>query len=217
MTAIISKPAQNRLDRCALARPKWAKIQITRRKHTRGTLRIDVLVADAAVRVENAQHNGQIRGNTKLLGKYRKNQVAELERDSEAMLDRIISASDTRVIEAYEKRLAKHTMKQEDLKRKLEEFEVPQRNFEEMFEPAVEILSRPWKVWENRDYRGKRTLLRMLFVQKGSYSFNSGLRAGELSFPFKVLSDVNCMNEVLVEPRGVEPLTSCMPCKRSPN
>ena len=71
MTAIISKPAQNRLDSCALARPKWAKIRKPRRKHTRGTLRIDILVADAAVRVENAQQNGQTRGNTKLLGKYR--------------------------------------------------------------------------------------------------------------------------------------------------
>ncbi len=71
MTAIISKPAQNRLDSSASARPKWAKIRKPRRKHTRGTLRIDVLVADAAVRVENAQQNGKIRGNTKLLGKYR--------------------------------------------------------------------------------------------------------------------------------------------------
>jgi hypothetical protein len=33
-------------------------------------------------------------------------------------------------------------MKQEDLKRKLEELEVPQRNFKEMFEPVAEILSR---------------------------------------------------------------------------
>ena len=81
MTAIISKPAQNRLDSCALARPKWAKIL----KHTRGTLRIDVLVADAAVRVENAQQNGQIRGNTKLLGKYRLEQIAD--RQGAAFLD----------------------------------------------------------------------------------------------------------------------------------
>ncbi len=145
------------------------------------------------------------------------NQIAELERDSEAMLDRIISASDTRVIEAYEKRLAKQTMKQEELKRKLEDFEVPQRNFEEMFEPVAEILSRPWKVWKNSDCRGKKALLRMLFVQEASYSSKAGLRTGELSFPFKVLSDRYSLNEVLVEPRGVEPLTSCMPCKRSPN
>lgn len=89
MTAIISKPAQNRLDSCALARPKWAKIRKPRRKHTRGTLRIDILVADAAVRVENAQQNGQIRGNTKLLGKYRlKIRVSALLRTHQACPNR---------------------------------------------------------------------------------------------------------------------------------
>ena len=82
MTAIISKPAQNRLDRYALARPKWAKIRKPRRKHTRGTLRIDILVADAAVRVENAQQNGQNRGNTKILGKY---QLGSVDNHLEAM------------------------------------------------------------------------------------------------------------------------------------
>ena len=78
MTAIISKPAQNRLDSCVLARHKWAKIQKPRRKHTRGTLRTDILEADAAVRVENAQQNGQTCGNTKPLGKYRIIQILTL-------------------------------------------------------------------------------------------------------------------------------------------
>ncbi|WP_281973140.1 hypothetical protein [Ruegeria faecimaris] len=98
--------------------------------------------------------------------------------------------------------VARQTMKQEELKRKLEDFEVPHRNFEEMFEPVAEILSKSWKVWKKSDYRGKRVLLRMLFVQKGSYSSKSDLRTGELSFPFRFLSDAKYLNEVLVEPRG---------------
>jgi hypothetical protein len=88
MTAIISKPAQNRLDKCALARPKWAKIRKPRRKPTRGTLRIDILVADAAVRVENAQQNGQTRGKTKLLGKYRLNQNSLPRKQQDAVSER---------------------------------------------------------------------------------------------------------------------------------
>lgn len=54
MTVIILKPAQKRLDACVLARPKWTKIRKTRGNHTCGTLRRDALVADAAVKVENA-------------------------------------------------------------------------------------------------------------------------------------------------------------------
>jgi len=70
MTVIITKPRQKRLDSCVLARPKWTKIRETRKRPTCGTLKIDDLAADAAVRVDNVHENGQARGNTKLLGKY---------------------------------------------------------------------------------------------------------------------------------------------------
>ena len=58
MTATITKPGQKRLDSCVLAQLKWTKIRETRGKHTFGTLKIDDLAADAAVRVENVQENG---------------------------------------------------------------------------------------------------------------------------------------------------------------
>ena len=70
MTGGNLKSRQKRLDSCVLARPKWTKIRETREKPTCGTLKIDDLAADAAVRVENVHENGQARGNTKILGKY---------------------------------------------------------------------------------------------------------------------------------------------------
>ena len=76
MTGGNLKSRQKRLDSCVLARPKWTKIRETHEKPTCGTLKIDDLTADAAVRVENVHENGQARGNTKLLGKYQlKSQV----------------------------------------------------------------------------------------------------------------------------------------------
>ena len=74
MTAITTKLGQKRLDRCVLAQPKWAKIQEKPGKHAFVTLKIDDLLADTAVRVENAHENGQAPHNTKLLGKRRSTQ-----------------------------------------------------------------------------------------------------------------------------------------------
>ena len=71
MTAIMTKPAKKRLDSCVLTRPKWTKIREPRGNHTCGTLIIDDLATDAAVRVENAQQNGQDRYYKTLLGIYR--------------------------------------------------------------------------------------------------------------------------------------------------
>lgn len=51
--------------------PKWAKINEKLEKRACGTLKINDLIDNAAVRVENAHQNGQTRHNTTLLGKYR--------------------------------------------------------------------------------------------------------------------------------------------------
>lgn len=75
MTASTTKSRQIRLDNCVLGRPKWAKINENLEKRAYGTLKINDLSANAAVRVENAHQNGQTRHNTTLLGKYRINAV----------------------------------------------------------------------------------------------------------------------------------------------
>lgn len=69
MTAITTNPELKRLDNCVLARPKWAKINEKLEKRACGIL--NDLIANAAVRVENAHQNGQTRHNTTFLGKYR--------------------------------------------------------------------------------------------------------------------------------------------------
>lgn len=71
MTAITTKPELKRLDSCVLARPKRAKINEKLEKRACGTLKINDLIANAAVRVENAHQIGQNPRNNTLLGKYR--------------------------------------------------------------------------------------------------------------------------------------------------
>lgn len=71
MTAITTKPEQKRLDTRVLHTPKWDKINEGLEKRACGTLKINDLIANAAVRVENAHQNGQTRHNATLLGKNR--------------------------------------------------------------------------------------------------------------------------------------------------
>lgn len=74
MTGITTKPGQKRLDSCVLALPKWPKIREKLGKHTCGTLKIDDLIPDTAVRVENLNGNLQDPFKPKLLGQYRSKQ-----------------------------------------------------------------------------------------------------------------------------------------------
>lgn len=57
MKAQSKKPTQMRLDTCVFARPKWTKIHEKPRQYVRRALKIDDLLTDTAVRVENAREN----------------------------------------------------------------------------------------------------------------------------------------------------------------
>lgn len=70
MTGITPKLGQKRLDRCDLARPKWARFHEERGKCGCEAFKIDEMAPDAVVRVENANQNAQTHRNNALLGRY---------------------------------------------------------------------------------------------------------------------------------------------------
>ena len=93
----------------------------------------------------------------------------------------------------------------------------PQGRLKEVIEPALGFLANPWKIYENSGLALKRTVLKLAFVEPLRYHRIEGYRAAESSFPFKVSGGSSAQKCGLVEPRGIEPLTSCMPCRRSPS
>ncbi len=54
----------------------------------------------------------------------------------------------------------------------------------------------------------QQTVLRLTFAEPLRYSRNEGYRTAEITFPFKVLAEFSTPKCGMVEPRGVEPLTS---------
>ena len=151
----------------------------------------------------------------------RKKQLAKklrtLEDEVEQLVDRIIQSNNDRVVAAYEDKLERLQMEQVATKEKLDNLTVEEGSFEDLFEHSMEFLSSPCKIWKNGDYVWQRTVLRLAFSEKLTYCSKEGLQTPKFSFPFRVLSDAKNRKGDLVEPRGIEPLTSCMPCKRSPS
>jgi site-specific DNA recombinase len=60
-------------------------------------------------------------------------------------------------------------------------------------------------------------VLRMAFPQALAYCRNEGYRTAGIAEPFRLLRDLTTPKYGMVELGGIEPPTSCMPCKRSPN
>ncbi len=84
----------------------------------------------------------------------------------------------------------------------------PKGRLEEFIEHALAFLASPWNLYEKGEFVFKRTVLKLAFAEPLRYSRNEGYRTAEITFPFKVLAYISTQKCGLVEPRGVEPLTS---------
>ncbi len=144
-------------------------------------------------------------------------QLSDTSKQIDSLLDRIMDASSPSVIKAYEKRIGELERQTIRLTEQAEKAVPSQGRLSEFIEPALEFLASPWNIYKNGSFALKRTVLKLAFAEPLRYSRNEGYRTAEITFPFKVLADFSSLKCGMVEPRGVEPLTSCMPCKRSPN
>ena len=133
--------------------------------------------------------------------------VAKLESQIDGLLDRIVETSNASVVSAYEKKIARLEREKALAVEKLVTSGKPQRTLEESFEHALQFLSSPWSIWNNSDLIGKRTVLRLAFLEPLAFSRKEGLRTPNLAFPFKALGKIYSGNCEMARPKGFEPLT----------
>ncbi len=93
----------------------------------------------------------------------------------------------------------------------------PKERFGDFVEHTMTFLVSPWIIDENGGIALRRTVPKVAFAEPLSYTHESGYRTAKTGFLFRGLTGISTQICEMVEPRGVEPLTSCMPCKRSPN
>jgi len=123
-------------------------------------------------------------------GKALKASIKKLDSQIDRVLDRIVEAGSPSVISAYEKKISRLEREKALAVEKLAASGKPQHTLEESFEHALRFLSSPWTIWNNSDLIGKRTVLRLAFLEPLAYCRNEGLRTPNLAFPFKALGKI---------------------------
>ncbi|MEO1089740.1 MAG: hypothetical protein AAFX81_03850 [Pseudomonadota bacterium] len=111
--------------------------------------------------------------------------IADIEKQTEGLVDRLVDADSKTVIAAYERHIAK--LEQLVVTEKAASTGTPHRPFTQMFELAMRFLATPWKLWESGRFDLQRLVLKLTFSGPLPYDRNQGFRTPELSLPFKVL------------------------------
>ena len=117
-----------------------------------------------------------------------KHQIKALEKQSEALMTRIIETTNESVICAYEAKIADLEYKKLQLRQQVANHDTPKGTFEEKLEPALQFLANPWKLWETGQISLQRAVLRLAFKERLAYHQNKGARTPKTSLPFKMLT-----------------------------
>lgn len=131
--------------------------------------------------------------------------IRKVEKKTETLLDRIVETNTDSVVAAYEARIANLEQEKRLMAEKLTNQTGPLAPFDKLFEHAMKFLSSPWKIWQSGDLLQKRTVLRLAFRERLTYSRENGYRTPNLSLPFKLLGGFNMENLAMVRAGGLEP------------
>jgi len=114
-----------------------------------------------------------------------------IEKQMDDLLERIMSASNTTVIAAYETKIEKLEQNKLVLAEKLAKGPVPQGKFDQFIEHSLVFLANPWYLWRSGNFILKQTVLRLAFSERIAYCRKEGYRTPKTSLPFKVLEDLS--------------------------
>ncbi len=127
-----------------------------------------------------------------------------IEKQMDDLLERIMSASNTTVISAYEAKIEKLERYKLILAEKLARGPVPHGRFDQFIEHAITFLANPWNLWHSGNYTLNQTVLRLAFSERIAYCRKDGYQTPNTSLPFKVLEDISLTKSQVVRSRRLE-------------
>ena len=131
--------------------------------------------------------------------------IAEIEKQTASLLDRIVEASSQSVIARYEQRITELERERLIMAERLQTKARPRKTFAEMFELTLGVLSSPCNSWMNGSLAKRHAILKMTFEDRLTYCRNGGFRTPKTSIVFRALDRFSGAKAVMAEGGGFEP------------
>gem|GEM_PF-6715690 len=141
--------------------------------------------------------------------------IKHIEKEMEAIVDKIEKLNTDALIQKFEERYAVLSTQKDDIEFSIANLNYEQNEFENVLRNARTILKDPLAIREMNNVEIKQLLLRVCFKNKIYYKKNQGLHTPDISLLYAPFEDFQSSNSRMVDPKGVEPLTSCVQGRRS--
>jgi hypothetical protein len=133
-------------------------------------------------------------------------QLTALQKQQDTLLDRITETTNSKVLTAFETKIASLEDEKLRLSHHLEQGATPREITPKVFELLERFLSSPWKIYENGSLATKKTIQQMAFTAPLAFDRKTGFRTPQTSVIFRFLDDVGDKCK-MVPPHGLEPRT----------
>ena len=140
---------------------------------------------------------GQREAQAKAMKVEIRNEITQLDKQLDSLLDRIVETNNGTVIAAYEKKITKLENEKLIQLEKLDKKAKPKHTMEEIFELAMTFLSNPWNIWKNGELALRKTVLRLAFKEHLVYDRETGFRTPQVSVIFRFLDDLSLKNKMV--------------------
>jgi site-specific DNA recombinase len=138
-------------------------------------------------------------------------EVLKIEKQIDHLLERIVDTSSQTVIKAYESKIAKLEREKLITKQNMQNRKAVKHTYDDLFELAMEFLSKPWILWTSGNFYYRKMLLRMAFTERLAYSRKDGFLNPKKALPFNILEGIRDPKSKMVLPERFELSASPLP------
>ncbi len=140
--------------------------------------------------------------------KVKEQSLKELDCKIELIFNQMTNCSNSTVISMYEKKILDLNNEKVKLEADLQVTDTNRLDVGTVLKKIANYIGNPDKIWEKGDFKAKRLILKLIFADKLSFSKESGFGTVLTTLSYKVFQGFGDHNNVRVELRGFEPLTS---------
>ena len=133
--------------------------------------------------------NARLKRATEIAAGFHK-EAANCDKEINGLLDRIVDATNPRVIKAYERRIEEAEQRKLLALEKANNFIQPKIPMERLIEHTLKYLSAPRTLWDTGVIELQRLVLKLTFSDYLRYTKGKGIEHPEISAPFKIFNKI---------------------------